>query len=587
MNSQLFRTVCRVMPLALGLFSATSCKKVLDVTPETSVSSENAYRNVYDADAAVWGVYGKFMNLGQRWMLLNELRADLLEYTPNADEYMRQLSNHTVTADNPYINPQPFYDVILNINDVMKNLAIMLRDKKLKEAEYNQRFADMTALRAWVYLQLGIHYGSVPYITDPLEQEDDLHNPSKFPKITFSQLLDQLINSMEAVKANLADYPTASSLYVTVDAYSSQKFFINKSIMLAELYLWRGKGSDYLQAASYYKNIMESGTGNSNIDIAFNSYRMAYNADVTNYNTVAMAYTRGRESDRNALIDDDSRGWRSIFTRAVTDSRYNWEMIWALPYDKNFQPGNPFIDLFSPVGGRYLVKPSQAAIDNWNSQVQFNNFPYDARAQLTYRTINGQPVVYKYLYNYLSTTGVPITGLLDRSGKWFLYRAATMHLHYAEAANRDGKHKIGYAIVNNGINSVFDDASQTDKTNLQRTFDPFPYDFMARSGGSPGPVFTDPWYRGVGVRGRAGVKALPLVGDSTLAVEDMAINEGALELAYEGQRWGDLLRIALRRNDPSYIANKVYAKLTKDGVPGAEAARAKLLGGNYYLPFQW
>ena len=41
----------------------------------------------------------------------------------------------------------------------------------------------------------------------------------------------------------------------------------------------------------------------------------------------------------------------------------------------------------------------------------------------------------------------------------------------------------------------------------------------------------------------------------------MIINEDALELAYEGERWPDLLRIAIRRNDPSFIADKIYDKL--------------------------
>ncbi|HEU4609835.1 MAG TPA: RagB/SusD family nutrient uptake outer membrane protein, partial [Chitinophagaceae bacterium] len=265
-----------------------------------------------------------------------------------------------------------------------------------------------------------------------------------------------------------------------------------------------------------------------------------------------------------------------------------WEWIWALPFDKSFAPKNPFIDLFSPVGGSYLLKPSQEAIDNWNSQTQRNGFPFDARGRFTYRTIGGRPVVMKYLYNYINADGIPLLSLNDRNGKWFLYRAATMHLHYAEAANRDGRHKIAWALVNNGINAAFDDPNNPDKTNSQQTHDVPPYDFMARSGGTPGtPTFTDPWYRGTGIRGRAYVTNLPVAGDSTLAIEDMIINEGALETAYEGHRWSDLLRVAMRRNDPSYLADKVYAKLQKDGVPNAAQARAKLMAGDWYLPFKW
>ena len=68
-------------------------------------------------------------------------------------------------------------------------------------------------------------------------------------------------------------------------------------------------------------------------------------------------------------------------------------------------------------------------------------------------------------------------------------------------------------------------------------------------------------------------------------VEDLIINERALELAFEGKRWFDLVRIANRRQDPAYLADKVAAKFTDAGEK--EAVRAKLMNvNNWFLPFQ-
>jgi len=75
--------------------------------------------------------------------------------------------------------------------------------------------------------------------------------------------------------------------------------------------------------------------------------------------------------------------------------------------------------------------------------------------------------------------------------------------------------------------------------------------------------------------------------DSLQQVETGLLEETALENAFEGTRWADLLRIARRRNDPSIIADKVYQKLLKDGDPNAGQARAKLMSREgWYLPFK-
>ena len=147
-----------------------SCKKIFDLKPIFYGRSDAIYRNVYDADAAVVGIYGKVMLLAKPYLLMNELRADLMDITMNSDRLLSQLSEHTVTTDNPYINPQPFYDVIFNCNDVLKNFLIMRKENKLNVDEYSQRYSDVGAIRCWIYLQLGIHFGNIPYVTDPLAQ---------------------------------------------------------------------------------------------------------------------------------------------------------------------------------------------------------------------------------------------------------------------------------------------------------------------------------------------------------------------------------------------------------------------------------
>ena len=129
------------------------------------------------------------MALAEKNVILNEMRADLMTTTRNSSPYLKELSEHNVSADNPYANPKEFYVVIQNCNDVLKNFDIMLAEKKFTQDEYNQRYLISDAIRSWVYLQLGIQYGSVPYITEPIETLDDVKNISKYPRFPFNQLL--------------------------------------------------------------------------------------------------------------------------------------------------------------------------------------------------------------------------------------------------------------------------------------------------------------------------------------------------------------------------------------------------------------
>lgn len=577
---------------AIGaLLSIQSCKKLLDVEPETTVGAANMYRNIFDADAAVIGVYGKFMNLARPYVLMNEARADLLDITANSDVNMRQLSEHTATVDNPLIDPRPFYEVIVNCNDVLANFKKMYAESKLKEIEFNHRYSDIASIRTWVYLQLGIHYGSVPYVTNPVVTVADLRNSNNFPTLVLPALIDSLTAFAETLPFT-EDYPTGTTLRTTVDGYNTQKFFINKNMLMGDLYLWKG---EYDKAADRFKRVLEVLGPVGNNEQFFNQYR------ISSFASAGIFY--GNIQNFSSL--SYTTGWRYMFERPQGDNDFLWEMIWNLPFDRNFAPENPFIDLFSPIGGSYLLQPSQQVIDMWNSQQQVyvfagntataaevlrNNFPFDSRGVFSYKIINGKPVVMKYLYNYLGPNDIPINPF-SKAGKWFLSRAPTLHLHYAEAANRAGKHKLAYALVNKGINYHFDPLPGGNRignvTNIQQTFLPYPYDFDAREG--DGPAFRANWYRNQGIRGRAGLAPVVLPAtDSVTNIENMIIDEAALELAFEGQRWSDLLRIAIRRNNPAFIADKIYDKLRKSGLSAgaANAARTKLLNREWFLPFK-
>lgn len=574
--------------LLIGLMGTSflSCNKLLDVDPKEVLTEKNMYQNVYDADAAVIGVYGKFMNLASNYVIVNELRGDLMDVTANSDRYMKQLSNFTAKADNPYADPRPYYEVILYINDALSNFKKMREEGKLKQDEYDTRYSDLGALRSWIYLQLGTRYGEVPYVTEPVKNIDDLKNAALFPKVKLDQLIKDLISFMEALPWK-DDYPASSTLYTTVDGYSTSKMFINKYMVLGDLYLW---DDNYRQAAANYKAILEWATKNvaSNADQFFEVYRVTWNSNLAGSN------------------------WYSIFYQSYGERYSNYDNIWMLPFDKSFSPENPFIAMFASTGkGKYLLKPTQLAINNWNAQTRADGTPYDLRGQGTsWTNVMGKEVVNKQIAFYNAT--LPF----ETSGKWVLFRASALHLRFAEAANRDNFHKLAYAFLNNGILSSYDPNPEVaknvkDVTNMMNTLDyPDPYKFDAREGEYP--RFRGPWYRHTGIRNRVQVRHSTITpADSVkyfdmsnpnpyyrevkdhaglaLFMEDKLVQEGALETAFEGYRWGDLLRIALRREKESagtgvaFLQKHINDKFKARG----EAAPDMSNKANWFLPFNW
>ncbi|MES2894376.1 MAG: RagB/SusD family nutrient uptake outer membrane protein [Bacteroidota bacterium] len=587
MKKMKYISIARVLIAAILVTGFAGCKKTFDIKPQDQLDQSQAYQNVYDADAAVVGIYGKFMGLAEQYIVLNELRADLLEYTNNADESLRQISTHTATADNPFASPRPFYEVIINCNDALENFQKMLTDKKMTEAEFNQRYSDIGALRSFLYLQLGIHFGDVPYITSSLKNIDAIKNASSFPKLPFENLLDSLINFTEALPFK-DQYPTGSNLNISVDGYQTDKFFVNKRIVIGDLYLWKG---NYVKAAENYRQVMEIATSGATGENYYSQYKIGgWGSGLNPHNII---YTRAGDATTLSY----NTGWRIMFEEPFGSLSIGREWIWVLPFDSKFKPENPMIKLFSPVGGQYLLKPSQEVFDLWDGETQRSAtpaaaaVPYDARKLLSTATINGQPVAMKFLYNYLNYATLTPTNLLTKNGKWFLFRQTHLHLRFAEAANRAGKHRLAWGLWNNGIAGAYPSPT-SDVTNFHNSLsEPYPFNFDARNSGSSGiPYYRADWYRNTGIRGRANVINVDIpAADSLISIENGLIKEGALENAFEGTRWPDLLRIAIRRQDPAFIADKVYDKLRKSGssAGAASAARAKLMAKNWYLPFNW
>ena len=543
-----------------------------------AVEYDKFYQNLSDADRAVLGVYAQFSTLARQIVILNELRADYMDVTPAATPELEKLNENQIDESNEWVKPLQFYAVINSCNDVLANFDKMLAENKFTLDEYNERYSDIGALRTWIYLQLLNIYGSVPYITEPLVNLSDVEK-YKGQRENADQLLPKLIDYVLKLPM-LDDYIYSSLVSGTPNGYSLDPMFISKKLLLADLYLYNNQ---YAEAAHYYRQVMSTDETSDNLNLKRQRYRL-YNYPFTATSGepgwYAVVFRDGHIEDENGLINT----WKYIFTdvsssRKTTD-RASMERIWCIPFDDKLEPVNPFTKLFEG----YQLKASDYAMDSLWGKPMRNQFPYDARGKGGSYTGNG--LITKY-------SGRNSNTLAKQHGFWMLGRAAGLHLRYAEAANRAGYPYLAWCFLNNGIHNerysyINDDDDRIYFPTGTSQNNPYPADYLFDIG------YPREWEQNAGVRGRA---FMPVVNfpaglstqlDSIQWLEKQIVHEAGLELAFEGQRWSDLVRIARRINkegrngfhflyDENIKKKYEYAKIPAPGFTSDEKS--------WYLPF--
>ncbi|MDR0542231.1 MAG: RagB/SusD family nutrient uptake outer membrane protein [Dysgonamonadaceae bacterium] len=579
-----------ISALLICVFPFQSC---IDADPGEVVAYEDYYSNLDDADFAILGLYGKFMELAEQVVVLNELKADLMDVTDNATLDLEEINQNRPTKNNPWSNVSKFYGVIQNCNDILQNYDLMLAGNRMTQAEYDERYSDVAALRCWVYLQLSNLFGTVPYITEPVVSLEDM-DKYRQNRLNPEELIRELIRCMENLPT-LENYQRSKLISGEIDGYSLALFFVHKKSLLGDLYLYN---NDYDKAAQIYREIL-SHSENEAANTRENSRKYRLYSDVwRTADGLPDWYQVLYALDKNDDVESFYNGWKNMFV-AMTGSRSaSEEFLWFISYDTKFAPAYSLSQLFDPVGynkGKYYLKPSDYAVEDiWGSEVQKNSYPFDARGLTgAFEAINNNHYILKY-----SSFGVSS----DICGNWFLYRAAMLHLRYAEAANRAGYPKLAWALVNDGMRgeafrwkNADGDEYPGDSINYSSYGPgqpyPAPYYFDGRFVDQP--YIRAPWRYNGGVRGRANLPNIPFPAgavttqDSILFMEKTIIREAALELGFEGQRWGDLVRVARRLNKETPGAGSrflwdenIARKFTRSGMAAPDMSSEE----KWYLP---
>lgn len=562
----------------------TSCEDFFDQESDHVLyDNVNHLNNAVDTLYSVAGIMKKMQALADRTILLGEVRGDLVDLTPDASADLRQLATFSATGENVYNQPRDYYAVINNCNYFIAHADTAMKSNR-NESIFMREWAAVKAFRAWTYLQLALNYGRVPFVVEPILTKEQAEQD--YPMYTLTDICQYFINDLSSIPER---YNTEVPQYLDIHGVNSRLFFIPLSIIRAELYLWWGSATQqkeyYRQAAlNYFKYISERNGLNSIYPVS----------------TSMIMWTPG------------STTWLSTMSTNMffyDDERYNSEaeLITMIPGDSIRAQGNysELRNLFnSNADNEYKpsITPSQAMVDI--SAAQANCCLGANGTSVTYAPdgLSQHRSGDLRLYN-VWTEGYrrnPITNEMTATqsiDKYYpsvrnvhIYRRTMLYARMAEALNQAGYPRMAFSILSTGINntviqdSVMPYYAKEDSVFLAQ------FDFPASRYGivTADEVATRRFTSGhntIGLHSRGSgwtpmndFYRLPndtletdpalrqqLVAEQQLYVDSLLLDENALEFCFEGTRYYDLMRFAMRSSNPGKVmTDHIYARRGKD-----------------------
>lgn len=562
----------------LFMSGLTSCSKFFDVDSDYVINADDDHLgNATDTIYSVTGIINKMQAIADRTILLGELRGDLVTVSNDAPADLQELASFTISDENVYNNPRDYYAIINNCNYFINRVDTAQKNNR-NEHLFKKEYAAVKAFRAWTYLQLAINYGSVPFFTEPILTINDA-NISKYPKKDIQAICEYFLDE-DGLKlmANPQDYPYPNYERIKDGNMDSRLYFMPMNIILGDLSLWAGR---YLDAAKYYYDYISTRNGRNSV-----------------YPTTLR---REAWADKDYSTVFSTNRWADYFTKSQEVVSNDAELIMMIPSDSIPAEGyySGLCDIFNSTtdnGGnaratysaklkeisksqKYCYYVNEEIDPKYPGEMRYELNTGDLRLSATINVIedmvnpsNNQRYNYqrnyKYYGKYMNSDGSSIWDV-SQTQNIHIYRRTMVYLRMAEAFNRAGYPKLAFDILSTGltntvIKKTMEDYYSADASKICEYFDFPEYGVNPYKSWDGTAASEDDKANTMGIHNHGSgytpknmyfTMPVGTLEEQIEAVEDLIMTEEALEFAFEGYRYQDLLRIALRRNDSNYIYN--------------------------------
>lgn len=602
----------------LGVCMLPSCSDMLE-----SDSSRQLFGKELDSKTdsvhMAFGIMQSLQQLADQYVLIGEMRGDLVKTTEYTDNNLRRLADFSADASNKYDSAYVYYRVINNCNYYIahRDTTLLTGSTPVVMNEY----AAIKAFRAWAYLQLARTYGKVPFFTEPLTTISQI-NSSNYPELDINGIVAQLAPDLEQYTGyNVPDYNNpniGSTNWGDSKVMFTHYCFIPVDVILGELYL---ETEQFDKAASHYTTYLTK-VANGN-----HKYAIDYQEDWNN-----IRKRKGTIYLPSDMLPSSSYAswYDNIFKNNTTAA--STEFISYIPMSVNRLRGTTTqlpkyfgYNYYSPDKNDLTLDEIQImpSTEYWAISDSCDYYYY---RQVT-GGLNQQYAGGVRWGDMRSTTTVKIGTQADSTRQWiqkynaaniYLYRTSTIYLHLAEAFNRMGYVDAAFAILKDGITTALLDTARTYITDETRNILQTSYPFLSDENRSLFPAATSTNYTNYGIHmhgcgvtgdgnypGRSPYQLDTIVGlkmkkiadmynvhvgytkqDSINAMEDILCDEYALELAFEGTRWYDLMRLARHKNKAALYGADFGGRWLARKLQYKNPVKDLTDPNNWYLPFK-
>ena len=602
----------------------TSCEDMFDTESDRQIF-DPALDQKTDSMFYTLGILKGLQLLADQYVMTGEMRGDLTATNMYTETDLKKLANFTADATNKYDSAYVYYRVINNCNYYLAHRDTTLRTGSRLVAI--PEYAEALAVRAWAYLQLCKNYGEVPFYTDPLVSIGQAN--SQMETKDLRGICDAL--TPELIKFSGTPVPDYGETLAGVLSTSSEdakpedkekkvqtkNAMIPVDVILGDLFL---ETHQYEQAARYYFNYLRTNRW---------YVRQAYTNPKSSY--IVKLLENKIPTSMSFSTSDASFDWTTIFSVTSTN-----DIITYIPMAANFLRGAVTelpryfgYDFYSTTGGsetsnsRYLLErqidPSPSYIALSDAQEYYYTPTSSSGGSTVVKTAELGDLRRYYTMRQVSKDDSTFAVMTKfNSANIPLYRTATVYLRLAEALNRMGYPDAAFAILKDGINEdllsyvmrgdSLDQASgryiRPETETMLKTTVPFlsaenltmfeeSWSIHSRGVYYTQGAFSPYQYHTIVGRklaelnsqfGIAGAQFT--MADTINAVEDIICDEMALELAYEGCRFGDLTRIARHKNLSALYGSDFGSRWLAAKLAYKQPAVSLLDERNWYLPFK-